>query len=147
MQHKRSTARQSHVAPLPSTRSLSDVADDDPGSRWRQLHDLDVAVPRPTPTAFREGGRVVNAVAPSATGRTGTVRCLACGWPPARPGRRTSEFFADLVAPGLAGVKLVTSDAHADLVEAITANLPGATWQRCRADYAANLMSICPKSM
>jgi hypothetical protein len=25
------------------------------------------------------------------------------------------------------------------------ANLPGASWQRCRTHYAANLMSICPK--
>src|SRR5690606_19290300 len=48
---------------------------------------------------------------------------------------------------GLAGVRLVTSDAHAGLVEAIAANLPGAVWQRCRTHYAANLMSICPKSM
>jgi len=55
-------------------------------------------------------------------------------------------FFADLVARGLTGVKLVTSDAHAGLVEAIAANLPGAAWQRCRTHYAANLMSVCPKS-
>jgi transposase-like protein len=55
-------------------------------------------------------------------------------------------FFADLVARGLSGVKLVTSDAHAGLVAAIGANLPGATWQRCRTHYAANLMSACPKS-
>jgi len=55
-------------------------------------------------------------------------------------------FFADLVARGLSGVKLVTSDAHAGLVEAIAANLPGASWQRCRTHYAANLMSACPKS-
>src|ERR671910_202469 len=45
------------------------------------------------------------------------------------------------------GVHLVTSDAHAGLVEAIAANLPGAVWQRCRTHYAANLMSVCPKSM
>src|SRR5699024_1766475 len=31
--------------------------------------------------------------------------------------------------------------------EAIAANLPGAAWQRCRTHYAANLMSVCPKSM
>ena len=29
-------------------------------------------------------------------------------------------------------VRLVTSDAHAGLVEAIAANLPGASWQHCR---------------
>jgi transposase-like protein len=55
-------------------------------------------------------------------------------------------FFRDLVARGLSGVKLVTSDAHAGLVEAIGATLPGASWQRCRTHYAANLMSVCPKS-
>src|SRR5690606_10543757 len=65
----------------------------------------------------------------------------------AETGAAWNEFFADLVARGLAGVRLVTSDAHAGLVEAIAANLPGAVWQRCRTHYAANLMSICPKSM
>jgi len=55
-------------------------------------------------------------------------------------------FFADLVARGLHGVMLVTSDAHAGLVEAVAANLPGASWQRCRTHYAANLMRVCPKS-
>jgi transposase-like protein len=55
-------------------------------------------------------------------------------------------FFRDLVARGLSGVALVTSDAHAGLVEAIAATLPGASWQRCRTHYAANLMAACPKS-
>ena len=58
-----------------------------------------------------------------------------------------NTFFADLVARGLGGVRLVTSDAHAGLKEAIAANLPGAAWQRCRTHYAANLMSVTPKSM
>jgi putative transposase len=43
-------------------------------------------------------------------------------------------------------VALVTSDAHAGLVEAVAATLPGASWQRCRTHYAANLMAICPKA-
>jgi len=55
-------------------------------------------------------------------------------------------FFRDLTARGLTGVGLVTSDAHAGLVEAIGATLPGASWQRCRTHYAANLMSATPKS-
>jgi transposase-like protein len=55
-------------------------------------------------------------------------------------------FFRDLVARGLSGVRLVTSDAHSGLVAAIGATLPGATWQRCRTHYAANLMSTCPKA-
>jgi putative transposase len=41
-------------------------------------------------------------------------------------------FFRGLVARGLSGVVLVTSDAHPGLVAAIAATLPGASWQRCR---------------
>ena len=41
---------------------------------------------------------------------------------------------------------MVTSDAHRGLVEAIGASLPGASWQRCRTHYAANLMAATPKS-
>ena len=56
-------------------------------------------------------------------------------------------LLADLVARGLTGVRLVTSDAHTGLVEAIAANLPGATWQRCHTHYAANLMTVVPRSL
>ena len=55
-------------------------------------------------------------------------------------------FFRDLTARGLTGVALVTSDAHRGLIEAIGATLPGASWQRCRTHYAANLMAATPKS-
>ncbi len=55
-------------------------------------------------------------------------------------------FLAALTARGPSGVALVTSDAHRALAEAIGATLPGATWQRCRTHYAANLMSATPKS-
>lgn len=55
-------------------------------------------------------------------------------------------FFRDLTARGLKDVALVTSDAHAGLVEAIGATLPNASWQRCRTHYAANLMAATPKS-
>src|SRR5256885_16063637 len=55
-------------------------------------------------------------------------------------------FFRDLTARGLTGVALVTSDAHRGLVEAIGATLPGASWQRGRTHYAANLMAPTPKA-
>jgi hypothetical protein len=41
-----------------------------------------------------------------------------------------------LVAHGLSGVALVTSDAHPGLVATIGATLPRAAWQRCRTHYA-----------
>ncbi len=40
---------------------------------------------------------------------------------------------------------MVATGVNAGLVEAIGANLPGATWQRCRTHCTANLMSTCPK--
>jgi putative transposase len=97
----------------------------------------------------REGGRVINAVVLLAVGVNGDGHREVLGMRVAtsETGSAWNEFFADLVARGLSGVRLVTSDAHAGLVEAIAANLPGASWQRCRTHYAANLMSICPKSM
>jgi transposase-like protein len=51
-----------------------------------------------------------------------------------------------LTARGLAGVRLVISDAHRGLVDAIAAALPGASWQRCRTHYLRNLLTKVPKS-
>ncbi|GAB3019259.1 transposase for insertion sequence element IS1081 [Nocardioides flavus (ex Wang et al. 2016)] len=98
---------------------------------------------------LREGGRVINAVVLLATGVNGDGHREVLGMRVAtsETGPVWNEFFADLVARGLSGVRLVTSDAHAGLVEAIAANLPGASWQRCRTHYAANLMSVTPKAM
>lgn len=98
---------------------------------------------------IREGGRVVNAVVMLATevNADGHREVLGMRVATSETGPAWNEFFADLVARGLSGVRLVTSDAHQGLVEAIAANLPGAVWQRCRTHYAANLMSITPKSL
>ena len=96
----------------------------------------------------REAGRVVNAVVLVATGvnADGHREVLGVQVTTSETGPAWLTFFQDLVARGLSGVKLVTSDAHAGLVAAIGATLPGATWQRCRTHYAANLMSTCPKA-
>ena len=96
----------------------------------------------------REAGRVVNAVVLVATGvnADGHREVLGVKVTTSETKEAWNVFFADLVARGLAGVRLVTSDAHRGLVEATAANLPGASWQRCRTHYAANLMSTCPKS-
>jgi transposase-like protein len=96
----------------------------------------------------REGGRVANVHALLATGvnKDGHREILGLQVTSAEDGAGWLGFFRDLTARGLTGVKLVTSDAHAGLVAAIGATLPGATWQRCRTHYAANLMSATPKS-
>ena len=80
----------------------------------------------------REGGRVINAVVLLATGvnNDGHREVLGMRVATSETGAAWNEFFADLVARGLSGVRLVTSDAHAGLVAAIGATLPGAAWQR-----------------
>ena len=96
----------------------------------------------------REGGRVVNIAVMVATGvnADGHREILGIDVSTAEDGAGWLTFFRDLTARGLTGVKLVTSDAHSGLVAAIGATLPGASWQRCRTHYAANLMSATPKS-
>lgn len=96
----------------------------------------------------REGGRVVGVHALVATGvnADGHREILGLQVTTSEDGAGWLGFFRDLVARGLTGVKLVTSDAHAGLVAAIGATLDGASWQRCRTHYAANLMSITPKT-
>jgi transposase-like protein len=59
------------------------------------------------------------------------------GWP---------AFLRGLVARGLSGVKLVTSDCHAGLRDAIASTLPSASWQRCRTHYHRNLLTRVPRS-
>jgi len=96
----------------------------------------------------REGGRVVPVHALVATGvnADGHREILGIQVTTSEDGAGWLGFFRDLTARGLSGVRLVTSDAHAGLTAAIAATLPGASWQRCRTHYAANLMSATPKS-
>jgi putative transposase len=96
----------------------------------------------------REGGRVVPVHALVATGvnADGHREILGLQVTTSEDGAGWLGFFRDLSARGLSGVKLVTSDAHAGLVAAIGATLAGASWQRCRTHYAANLMARTPKS-
>jgi transposase-like protein len=95
----------------------------------------------------REGGRVIKIAVMVATGvnADGYREILGVATSTAESGAGWNSFLKNLVARGLSGVALVTSDAHVGLVDAISANLPGATWQRCRTHYTVNLMSVCPK--
>lgn len=51
------------------------------------------------------------------------------------------EFLTSLTARGLAGVRLVISDAHAGLTKAIARCFQGAGWQRCRVHAMRNLLA------
>ncbi|CAB4729966.1 unannotated protein [freshwater metagenome] len=51
------------------------------------------------------------------------------------------EFLTSLTDRGLAGVRLVISDAHAGLIKAIRRCFQGTAWQRCRVHAMRNLLS------
>jgi len=56
------------------------------------------------------------------------------------------SFLRSLVARGLCGVRLVTSDAHQGLKSAVEAVLVGSSWQRCRVHFMRNALSLVPKA-
>jgi transposase-like protein len=55
------------------------------------------------------------------------------------------EFFKSLLARGLHGVELITSDAHAGLKEARKACFAGVPWQRCRFHLMRNALAHVPR--
>jgi putative transposase len=96
----------------------------------------------------REGGRTVNVHCLIATGvnADGHREILGVEVTSSEDGAGWLAFLRGLVARGLSGVALVTSDDHAGLVNAIASVLPGAAWQRCRTHYHRNLLTKVPKT-
>jgi putative transposase len=96
----------------------------------------------------REGGRTVNVCVCHAVGvnKDGFRESLGLEVVTSEDGAAWLAFLRSLVARGLSGVRMVTSDAHPGLVDAIAATLPGASWQRCRTHFMRNLLTRVPKS-
>jgi putative transposase len=95
----------------------------------------------------REAGRIVPvavtiAVGVNADGRR-EVLGMAVGSSEAEP--FWLDFLRSLARRGLAGVKLVVSDAHEGLKAAVTKVLR-ATWQRCRVHFARNALAHAGKT-
>lgn len=95
----------------------------------------------------REAGRVVNVAVVIATAVTkdGQRTILGCDVITSEDGAGWTAFLRSLVARGLSGVKLVISDAHEGLRNAIATVLPGSSWQRCRTHFMRNLLCKVPK--
>jgi putative transposase len=96
----------------------------------------------------REHGRTVNvhalvAVGVNADGGREVLGLDVCS---DEDGAGWLAFLRSLTARGLSGVRLVVSDAHRGLVNAIGAALPGTQWQRCRTHYLRNLLAKVPKT-
>jgi putative transposase len=97
----------------------------------------------------RDGGRIVNVAVVIAIGvnQTGRREVLGMDIVTVEDGAGWTAFLRGLVARGLRGVQLVTSDAHCGIKDAIAATLPGAAWQRCRTHFMRNLLGKVPKSV
>ena len=95
----------------------------------------------------REGGRIVNVCVVVATGvnADGQREILGMDVGTSEDGAFWLAFLRSLTARGLSGVELVTSDAHQGLKNAIAAVFAGASWQRCRTHFMANLLTRVPK--
>ena len=95
----------------------------------------------------REGGRIVNVCVVVATGvnAEGQREILGMDVGASEDGAFWLAFLRSLTARGLSGVELATSDAHQGLKNAIAAVFTGASWQRCRTHFMANLLTRVPK--
>ena len=95
----------------------------------------------------REAGRIVNVsvVVATAVNAEGRREVLGMDVGTSEDGAFWLAFLRSLVARGLSGVQLVTSDAHQGLKEAIATVFAGASWQRCRTHFMTNLLSRVPK--
>lgn len=96
----------------------------------------------------REDGRIANVavIVATATNDQGHREVLGVDIVTAEDEASWSAFLRGLVARGLKGVRLVTSDAHEGLKKAVGKVLHGASWQRCRTHFMRNLLSRVPKS-
>jgi transposase-like protein len=96
----------------------------------------------------REDGRVVNVSAVVATAVTDEGRREIIGFDVVTTESTASwtAFLRSLVARGLSGVELVISDAHGGIKAAIGQVLSGASWQRCRTHFMANLATKASKA-
>ena len=94
----------------------------------------------------REGGRIVSvaAIIAMAVDTDGRREIVGLKVGPSEAETFWSGFLKTLVRRGLKGVKLVVSDAHEGLKQAI-ARVLGASWQRCRVHWMRNALAYVPK--
>jgi len=94
-----------------------------------------------------EGARVVSKAIVVATGVAGdgTREVLGLAVGDSEDKAFWTAFLRSLRARGLAGVRLVISDAHQGLRTSIEAVMLGASWQRCRVHFMRNVLARVPK--
>jgi putative transposase len=94
----------------------------------------------------REGGRIVSvaAIIAVAANTDGKREIVGLHIGPSEAETFWAGFLKSMLRRGLAGVKLVISDAHEGLKAAIR-RVMGASWQRCRVHWMRNALSYVPK--
>jgi transposase-like protein len=95
----------------------------------------------------RVDGRVINQATVVAVGVTteGDRQVLGIDVGPSEDRAFWTAFLRSLVKRGLKGVRLVISDAHEGLKQAISTVLSGSSWQRCRVHFMRNLLATVPQ--
>jgi transposase-like protein len=95
----------------------------------------------------RQDGRVISMATVVAIGVTadGERQILGVDAGPSEDAAFWTAFLRDLKRRGLSGVRLVISDAHEGIKQALAKVLTGATWQRCRVHFMRNLLAVVPK--
>ena len=95
----------------------------------------------------REAGRIVNVsvVVATAVNSEGKREIVGMDVGTSEDGAFWLAFLRSLSARGLSGVDLVVSDAHQGLRDAIATVFGGASWQRCRTHFMANLLTRVPR--
>jgi transposase-like protein len=95
----------------------------------------------------RVDGRVISQATVVAIGVTseGERQVLGVDVGPSEDRVFWTAFLRGLVTRGLRGVRLVISDAHVGLKQAISTVLTGASWQRCRVHFMRNLLATVPQ--
>jgi transposase-like protein len=91
----------------------------------------------------RARGQVVSRAVVVATGvaMTGEREVLGCAVGDTEDEAFWTEFFRSLRSRGLSGVRMVISDHHLGLKNAIAKVFVGAGWQRCRVHFMRNVLA------
>lgn len=96
---------------------------------------------------MRHGGRVIGSAVLTAVGinTEGNREVLGVSVSLSEAEVHWREFLKSLQERGLHGVKMITTDDHAELRAAVAARLPGTGWQRCQFHLQQNAGAYVPR--
>lgn len=95
----------------------------------------------------RENGRIISKafMIAYATNSEGHREIIGFGIYANESKRTWNDFLNSLKDRGLHGIKMITSDAHEGIQNAISKVFPEAAWQRCQFHFTRNIIDKAPK--